>query len=914
MLRLRLASLTLCSAAAAAGPALTDPRPLGPSDTPQPTPESMRGISPPRRASAIIGERPLNAASGAVVVGRGGPLFMYDDLENLAVEPQALNGQAGNAVWNDAGITGVGRWLGTTVAGRRTFAVDTALSGNTTKKARLMATTAAAPDLFFFGLRYELLRSNAPVQRMALAPISANPVQLEHDLYVSSLNTMWSSEPIHVTIGAIVNRILWGGTCVVGCDDVSLPTGPLPYIYSLSINPLFPGGFFDPLEWIDSAPVGEAVGQPIAMPTGRWVRVRHETTAAGLIRHLFDWNDGTGFHLGFQESAPTTVRIDSLGANGSYEAANSPAYYDNITARGEEWLPPEPPQPLACGPTDYADDIEWLYPGPLAGQHPVWQDALSSRADVELIAGDQVIGQSNWVADDKHREEFTRTLPETTAAFGDTWTLCEEVRFTGSNYSTVRAFAPVSFLVNSFVTRLSFGHFDPNRSPAFAQRLFVQHNPAYNPIDDEDTADPYLPGPAGNGAVARIGGAATIGDPNFDYYDTGVIFPIGSSQTWCIEVAEDNAMNITFGGVAIVGAGSGVSIDAFARSISELRHESENQTDGWFDRLYVDDLFLDCVDAVCACNYPVFVLPYLDDLEWATTGVNIDAQDDDGNPTTPFRWSAVPQMPVVTIAGKSKVLRMENIYRDVPQTPGDFTLTVQASTLLPQVEPSASRSYAAGGSFKFTDDRTTRAWVIAETGPAPGLFSTSAWLLYSAGTGTLWTLTPDPLDPVGGPLTWGDTGRTLADVGVAMNQWFSLVVHRALNGTFIYRINGDALTDSAGAVVRTMPLQSVDGGAHETLGALLFLGGDDLGANPGSILYADNVRAWGLPCRGDTNDDGSVDFADINAILSAFNTVVPATSSPNVAPDFDGDGIADDDVVGFADLNAALGQFNFPCQ
>lgn len=912
MLRLRLASLALCSAAAAGGPALTDPRPLGPGDTPQPTLDSLRGVSRPHGASAVIDERPLNSSSGAVVVGRGGPLFMYDDLENLALEPQVLHGQTGNAIWSDASITGSSRWLGTTVATRRAYAVNTAVGGNTTKKARLMATTAITPDQFFFGLRYELLRATDPLQRMTLFPTPANPVQLEHDLFVTSLNTMWTSEPIHVGSGLIVNRILWGGTCVNGCPDIGLPTGPLSYVYVLGINPLFP--YFQTLQWIESAPAGEQVGDQFMMPTGRWVRLRHETTSDGSLRHLFDFNDGTGFHLGYQDAAPTSVRVDSLGANGSYEVANSPAYYDNITARGEEWLPPEPPQPLSCGPTDYSDDIEWLHIAPLRDQHPLWYDALSSRADVELIAGDQVIGQSNWVGDDKHRVEFTRTLPESAAAFGDTWTLCEEVRFTGSNYSTVRAFAPASDPENSLVTRLSFGHFDPHRSPAFARRVFVQHNPAYDPIDDEDTADPYLPGPNGNGAIARIGGAATIGDPDFDYYDTGVTFPLGAAQTWCIEVAEDYAMNVTFDGLPLVGDGSGVSIDAFARSISELCHESENQVVGWFDRLYVDDLFLDCVDADCGCEHPVFVLPYLDNLEWAVAGDNIDAHDDDGNPTTPFRWSAASQMPVVSIAGKSKVLRMENIYRDVPQTPGDFALTVQASTLLPQVEPSASRSYAAGGSFKFTDGDTTRAWVIAETGPVPGLFSTSAWLLYSAGTGTLWTLTPDLLDPVGGPLTWGDTGRTLADVGVAMNQWFSLVVHRALNGTFIYRINGDALTNSAGAVVRTMPLQSVDGGAHETLGALLFLGGDDLGANPGSILYADNVRAWGLPCRGDTNDDGSVDFADVNAILSAFNTVVPATSSPNVAPDSDGDGIADDDVVGFADLNAALGQFNLPCQ
>jgi len=57
------------------------------------------------------------------------------------------------------------------------------------------------------------------------------------------------------------------------------------------------------------------------------------------------------------------------------------------------------------------------------------------------------------------------------------------------------------------------------------------------------------------------------------------------------------------------------------------------------------------------------------------------------------------------------------------------------------------------------------------------------------------------------------------------------------------------------------------------------------------------------PCIGDTNGDNVVDFADLNATLSNYNT-----SGENLPGDFDDDGDVD-----FADLNALISVFNTTC-
>ncbi len=906
------------SAAALANPGFADFRAMGANDLPV-NPHQLRAGEANQPVGAVIdlGQNGLGVGRAAANgVERGGVLSVTDNANNLNVFPAVLANQVGNAVWNDGSITGVNRWLGTTVAGRTTFAVSDAVAGNNTTKVRLMATTAFGPDLFFFGFRYEFLRTNSPLVRMGFEPAVGQDLQLEHDMYVTSIGTMWTSEPIYVTSGFITSRLLWGGTCVDSCPPIGLPTGPLPGVYTLGVNPnSFLTGIFRTCAWIGSAPNGATVGDDVVMLSGAWIRVRHQHTQSGDIEHYLNYNDGTGFHKCYDEPFLTGLRMDSLGANGSFELIDDPTYYDNISCIGTEVVLPSPPTELECGPSGYGDDMEWLNPGPLKDQNQVWFDALSSKGNVDVVSGDKIIRQTNFFSDDEYREEFTRTLPEVTATPGNPWTLCEEVRMNGGAQTnvTVRGFGLVSFLDNSFVTRFVLGHFDPNRTPAYIGRVFIQHNAAYNPIDDEDTANPYLAGPNGNGAIPRIGGAATIGDPNFDYYDTGVsTAPNNTVRVYCIEVAESDAMTVTWGATTLVGGGSGVTLNAFVHSLNELRHESENQLDGNTNNLFVDDINLEC-QALPLVPLPPLTLVYLDNLQWANLNVTIDANDDDGDPITPFRWASAPNMPVVDLGAKTFALCMENLFQDTAQVQGDFTLFTQASTQMPNVTVSSSRGYAAAGDFKFTDGLTTRAWVVAEADIVPGLFRTNAWILYSAGTGTIWYLTPDPVDPIMNDPIWNDTGVSLAALGINNNQWFRLSIHRNLDGTFIFKFNAKTLRDSGSAIVRANPLQSTQGGLHENLDRFFLLGGDDENVGDGSILYADNIRAWALPCRGDTDDNGAVVFADINNILGSFNQNVQAGMPPNVGPDANGDGVADDGIVNFADLNDALGQFNNPC-
>ncbi len=61
------------------------------------------------------------------------------------------------------------------------------------------------------------------------------------------------------------------------------------------------------------------------------------------------------------------------------------------------------------------------------------------------------------------------------------------------------------------------------------------------------------------------------------------------------------------------------------------------------------------------------------------------------------------------------------------------------------------------------------------------------------------------------------------------------------------------------------------------------------------------------PCPGDVDGDGFIGFADLNAVLSAFNTVV-GQPAYNAAADFDEDGDVD-----FGDLNVVLSAFNTNC-
>jgi hypothetical protein len=75
--------------------------------------------------------------------------------------------------------------------------------------------------------------------------------------------------------------------------------------------------------------------------------------------------------------------------------------------------------------------------------------------------------------------------------------------------------------------------------------------------------------------------------------------------------------------------------------------------------------------------------------------------------------------------------------------------------------------------------------------------------------------------------------------------------------------------------------------------------------NAGWINLDDASAFVATVCPGDANGDGLVNFADLNAVLSAFGT----TGAPGTAP---GD-LNEDGVVNFGDLNLVLSAFGDSC-
>ncbi len=129
--------------------------------------------------------------------------------------------------------------------------------------------------------------------------------------------------------------------------------------------------------------------------------------------------------------------------------------------------------------------------------------------------------------------------------------------------------------------------------------------------------------------------------------------------------------------------------------------------------------------------------------------------------------------------------------------------------------------------------------------------------------------------------------------GLAPGQAITGVVNLPAGGTAMAPITVEALSvDALGVYELTLSVDPTGGANFEPSDAI------GLQALPVSAA---------APCPGDTNGDGVVDFADLNTVLSAFNTAAPGPGY-NPAADFDGDGL-----VNFSDLNTLLGAFNTLC-
>ena len=74
--------------------------------------------------------------------------------------------------------------------------------------------------------------------------------------------------------------------------------------------------------------------------------------------------------------------------------------------------------------------------------------------------------------------------------------------------------------------------------------------------------------------------------------------------------------------------------------------------------------------------------------------------------------------------------------------------------------------------------------------------------------------------------------------------------------------------DFSGSATATLSVLTT-GSEHEAVCTCLV-------SNPdGSVVSADAILAVRASCSGDTNEDGNVDLADLNAVLGAFGTTCP---------------------------------------
>lgn len=860
---------------------------------------------------------------------RGAPLVIesFSDCSALPVTPDTFHNvfTLGSWVNHPLDDNQPNRWRSQITA--FCHAIDEAISGNATRKVKVVTSTAQAPDLFFFGWREDLTLTQTGPTTIERLVFRADPTQVargEHEAWNSNVEALWSSEIIHSTSGFISDRVLWGGTCnEPDCPDFGLPIGPVEFYYFLGQDPnSFETGIFIPCTYIGTAPAGSNVGDQASFPVMSWHKIIHEIDG-NQIRVYIDYMDGNGEFMIMDNLVFLQALFDNIGGNASFESQNATHYIDNVYMVGVQNVQPvapalECPAPVEGGP--YVDDIEWLNPGPLKDQNPRWFDALSSKANVDTVSGNQKIRQSNVFPDNFYREEFRTALPGNFAFPGSPLEVCANAR-TSSAGNTGRSMAIRSSASSAItdpplpnvVARLFYGVNDGDF--ILNNRLYVQINNLYEPLDD--TAEPPLD---------------TFPVIGTDILDIGAFTSAGADKIICVEMDSDDNMTVRVNGVQF---GSGLSTMNNLHSIARLGFESDNTDTGSGDQFRTDNITVNC-STLPDVTYPAFAYIYNDDLENYILDVAIGAQTDPTSSDIDHpgnRWISTTTAyvrEVVVVRGTSQVLEMENIFRDTPPVNPDdpaFVVFTQAITKVPEtIWAAGARGWAVSGRYMLTDGDTTRVWSPAQNSEFVDTFLFGTRIAFSSTTQTLWILRPDPADdlvsmpPVINAPTWVDTGRSLASLGINFGDWFKFTIHMNVDNvgqltTVTFRINNKLLRDLGNNVITATPLRSLSSTStlrqHRNLNRFYFAGGDDNIANVGSIKYADDIRAWRLPCQGDTNDDGSVNFSDFSTVLAQY-TQSGLDLAGNVA-DANGDGIPDDNVVNFNDFSAVLGNYGNDC-
>jgi hypothetical protein len=460
---------------------------------------------------------------------------------------------------------------------------------NATKALRIQTAAAVPPGRFLLGANLRF--GGQPGEpTLPFAPTADHNARISAEYFISTIDQNFTFEPVSVFTGFITGRLYWGGQCVEDnpgdCTDFGLPVGLVSAIYALGpCNGFCTGGEFAPSRYCttrEGAPIpgctphpGFAVGDPVPPTIANWSRFAAETTSDGSLRFLLDRLDGAGETIISDQQVFTSGFIDQIAANTSFEVQDAFVLIDNIEASGPVFALPKAP-PLEC---PYLDDMEWLIFGPLRGQNPRWDAALSSAANViNDGARGQVIQQVNNVSqDNKYRREIATFLEPSSATLANDLVATVQVRTTGS---TVRGFA--LFNDDQLAARVLLNYW-PTDSLDFDEGVYVQVNPSYVPIDDPLTSDPLANAPV-------IG--VDILDTQYDW-DNDAVY-----RTLELRLSANGVLRVSIDGQRIyTGAG------AFSNSIDRFAFESENNAFGSGAQLRINDVTLACDAPSCAADF-----------------------------------------------------------------------------------------------------------------------------------------------------------------------------------------------------------------------------------------------------------------------------------------------------------------------
>lgn len=276
----------------------------------------------------------------------GGLSTLDTGFESLQPLPADLVNQLDTVTWGGAaaGVTGRAHFSAVTapLAPPQYGVVTDPIGGNATRKLRGWGDPAYGPDAFFGRwARINFLRTNTPsptqqgAERFVFYPTANRPLRVEHDMFVSMLDSWWYSEPTSVARARVASRVSIGPRQTT--DGVTYPPGFIVSFADVAgsvgaVEPTRPAG--DPNE-----------GFPYAVPIGRWFRVIHEFDAFGGVRYLINYYDGAGPIEIFRGRALVPWgRVDRMVFSGDFAAESDACYVDNLHVEGGD-APPFPPCP-----------------------------------------------------------------------------------------------------------------------------------------------------------------------------------------------------------------------------------------------------------------------------------------------------------------------------------------------------------------------------------------------------------------------------------------------------------------------------------------------------------------------------------------------------------------------------------------